>query len=52
MDKVEYPKWIYAAGGDSRIVNSAAEHAAAGDGWFESPGEAEAAAQAADKKKK
>lgn len=43
MDKVEYPKYLYAAGGESRVVASAAEHQAAGEGWYESPGEAQAA---------
>lgn len=36
MSRVAYPKWIYSKGG-SRIVRSEEEHAAAGDGWYESP---------------
>jgi hypothetical protein len=32
-----YPKWIYSATEPPRVVADAAEHAAAGPGWVESP---------------
>lgn len=35
-----YPKCLYHVSGTSAIVQNAAEHAAIGAGWFESPGEA------------
>ncbi len=32
-----YPKWLYAKNKAPQLVNSEAEHAALGDGWFENP---------------
>lgn len=46
--KVEYPKWVYHASGDSKIVADAYAHDKAGAWWFEDPLTAAAAlAQAA-----
>jgi hypothetical protein len=44
---MSYPKWIYHAIEPARIVADEAEHAAAGPGWAESPGEALALLEAA-----
>lgn len=44
---VPYPKWLYNAQGGSRLVKTAADHLALGDGWHESPDEAKKAAAAA-----
>jgi hypothetical protein len=43
----EYPRCLYRANGESRIVEDAAEQAALGAGWFGHPNEAKAAAEAA-----
>lgn len=39
-EKTEYPKWLYRAGGDSKLVTTAEAHDRLGAWWFESPGEA------------
>ena len=38
--KVEYPKWVFRAGGDTKLVQDEAAHDKLGAWWFESPGEA------------
>jgi hypothetical protein len=37
----EYPKWLYHASEDPKIVNDPDEHEALGEGWRESPVEPE-----------
>lgn len=44
MEKQEYPKWLYHASGDAKIVRDAAAHEQAGAWWFEHPLTAAAAA--------
>jgi hypothetical protein len=39
---MHYPKWIYHAKHEPKVVESAEEHEAAGPGWAESPDEAKA----------
>lgn len=38
-----YPKWLYHATEPAQIVPDEAAHAAAGDGWYESPADVPAA---------
>lgn len=47
-----YPKWIYHAEEEAKVVHSKAEHEAAGKGWFETPVVAEVSAEAEGKDKK
>jgi hypothetical protein len=46
-----YPKWLYAKGGRSVIVATAEAHQAQGEGWFDSPVDAEAEPTSAEEAK-
>jgi hypothetical protein len=47
--KNEYPKCLYAAGGKTAYVEDAHAHKQLGEGWFESPWEAEGQAEPDDR---
>lgn len=47
---LEFPKWLHAPDGSSVLVDNAAEQLALGEGWYDTPTLAEAAAAAAPDK--
>jgi hypothetical protein len=48
MTDRNYPKCLYGANGETRIVNSRFEHDQLGEGWFESPWEAKGLSEPED----